>query len=47
MLTGTPFHSFLVPGLLLFTFVGLGPTVAAALTARRRRSALSPPSQSD
>jgi len=36
MLTGTPFHSFLVPGLLLFTFVGLGPTVAAALTARRR-----------
>jgi hypothetical protein len=36
MLTGTPFHSFLVPGLLLFTFVGLGPMVAAALTARRR-----------
>jgi hypothetical protein len=36
MLTGTPFHSFLVPGLLLFTFVGLGPMVAAAITARRR-----------
>jgi hypothetical protein len=36
MLTGTPFHSFLVPGLLLFTLVGLGPIVAAALTARRR-----------
>src|ERR1700726_4447590 len=36
MLAGTPFHSFLVPGLLLFTFVGLGPIVAAAGTARRR-----------
>jgi hypothetical protein len=36
MLAGTPFHSFLVPGLLLFTLVGLGPIVAAAVTARRR-----------
>jgi hypothetical protein len=36
MLAGTPFHSFLVPGLLLCTFVGLGPIVAAAITARRR-----------
>src|SRR6202140_3451632 len=36
MLAGTPFHSFLVPGLLLFLFVGLGPMVAAAITARRR-----------
>ena len=36
MLAGTPFHSFLIPGLLLFTFVGLGPIVAAAITARRR-----------
>ena len=36
MLAGTPFHSFLVPGLLLFTFVGLGPMMAAAFTARRR-----------
>jgi hypothetical protein len=35
MLAGTPFHSFLVPGLLLFTFVGVGPMVAAAITARR------------
>src|ERR1700674_385350 len=34
MLAGTPFHSFLVPGLLLFTFVGVGPILAAALTAR-------------
>ena len=36
MLAGTPFHSYLVPGLLLFTLVGLGPMVAAAITARRR-----------
>jgi hypothetical protein len=36
MLAGTPFHSFLMPGLLLFIFVGLGPMVAAAITARRR-----------
>jgi len=36
MLAGTPFHSFLVPGLLLFTFVGVGPMVAAVITARRR-----------
>src|ERR1700694_1881694 len=35
MLTGTPFRSFLVPGLLLFTFVGVAPMVAAAITARR------------
>src|ERR1700726_2916116 len=36
MLAGTPFHSFLVPGLLLFTFVGVAPIMAAAITARRR-----------
>jgi hypothetical protein len=35
MLAGTPFHSFLVPGLLLFTFVGVAPIVAAAITARQ------------
>jgi hypothetical protein len=35
MLAGTPFHSFLLPGLLLLTFVGVGPIVAAAITARR------------
>ena len=34
MLEGTPFHSFLVPGLLLFTFVGVGPILAAVITAR-------------
>jgi hypothetical protein len=38
MLAGTPFHSFLLPGLLLFTFVGVGPMVAAAITARRGAS---------
>jgi hypothetical protein len=36
MLAGTPFHSFLVPGLLLFNFVGVAPIMAAAITARRR-----------
>jgi hypothetical protein len=36
MLAGTPFHSFLAPGFLLFTFVGVAPIVAAAITARRR-----------
>ena len=35
MLAGTPFHSFLVPGLVLFTFLGVGPIAAAATTARR------------
>lgn len=38
-LAATPFHSFLVPGILLFTFVGIGPFVAAALTARREATA--------
>jgi hypothetical protein len=36
MLAGTPFHSFLVPGLVLFTFVGVAPLLAAAITARRQ-----------
>jgi hypothetical protein len=36
ILAGTPFRSFLVPGLLLFTFVGVAPIVAASVTARRR-----------
>jgi hypothetical protein len=36
MLTRSPFHSFFIPGLLLFTFVGVAPIVAAAITARRR-----------
>jgi hypothetical protein len=38
MLVGTPFHSFLIPGLLLFTFIGVGPIVAAAITAHRGAS---------
>jgi hypothetical protein len=36
MLAGTPFHSFLVPGLVLFTFVGVAPIVAAVITAQRQ-----------
>src|SRR5207237_982482 len=35
MLAGTPFHSYLVPGLILFTFVGVAPMLAAVITARR------------
>lgn len=36
MLTGTPFQSFLVPGILLFSLVGVVPIVAAAITARHQ-----------
>jgi hypothetical protein len=36
LLAGSPFPSFLVPGIILFTFLGLGPLVAAAITARRQ-----------
>jgi hypothetical protein len=36
MLAGTPFRSFLVPGILLFTFVGVVPLVAAVVTAQRQ-----------
>jgi hypothetical protein len=35
LLAGTPFASFLVPGLFLFIFVGIAPLLAAVLTARR------------
>ena len=35
-LMGTPFDSYMVPGILLFTCVGVGPTIAALLTALRR-----------
>ena len=35
LLAGSPFPSFLVPGIILFTFVGLGPLLAAALTVGR------------
>src|SRR5438067_12386901 len=36
LLAGSPFSSFLVPGIVLFTFVGLAPLLAAAVTARRQ-----------
>jgi hypothetical protein len=36
VLVGTPFHSFLLPGILLFTFVGIVPLVAAVITARQQ-----------
>jgi hypothetical protein len=34
LLAGSPFPSFLVPGIVLFTFVGLVPLLAAAITVR-------------
>jgi hypothetical protein len=36
VLAGSPFSSFLVPGIILFTLVGLAPVLAAAVTARRQ-----------
>lgn len=36
MLAGTPFRSYLVPGIILFTFVGVAPLLAAAITLRRQ-----------
>ena len=36
LLTGTPFQSFLVPGICLFVFVGIAPLLAAAMTLRRQ-----------
>ena len=35
VLAGTPFPSYLVPGIILFTFIGVGPLLAAAITVRR------------
>jgi hypothetical protein len=35
LLAGSPFPSYLVPGIVLFTFVGVAPLVAAAITFRR------------
>lgn len=34
-LAGSPFRSYLIPGIILFLFVGVGPLLAAALTVRR------------
>jgi hypothetical protein len=39
LLAGSPFSSYLVPGMILFTVIGLGPLVAAALTLRRHEFA--------
>jgi hypothetical protein len=36
MLAGTPFHSFLVPGIILFAFIGVAPLLAAAVAVRRQ-----------
>jgi hypothetical protein len=36
LLGGSPFTSYLVPGIILFTVIGLGPLLAAALTVRRQ-----------
>jgi hypothetical protein len=36
LLAGTPFPSFLVPGVCLFVFVGIAPLLAAAMTLRRQ-----------
>src|ERR1700757_194733 len=38
-LQGSPFSDFLIPGAVLFTAIGVGPLVAAALTAGRSRFA--------
>jgi hypothetical protein len=35
-LAGSPFQSYLVPGILLFLFVGVAPLLAAAITVRRQ-----------
>lgn len=36
LLSGTPFRSFLVPGICLFVLVGVAPLMAAAITVRRQ-----------
>ncbi len=35
LLAGSPFSSYLVPGIILFSVIGLGPLLAAGLTVRR------------
>ncbi|MBJ7613112.1 MAG: hypothetical protein DLM67_23065 [Candidatus Nephthysia bennettiae] len=35
-LSGSPFGSYLVPGILLFVFVGVAPLLAAAIAVRRQ-----------
>src|SRR6202158_5942528 len=36
LLAGSPFPSYLLPGIILFTFVGVAPLVAAVITIRRQ-----------
>jgi hypothetical protein len=36
LLAGSPFPSYLVPGIVLFVFVGIAPLIAAAMTLRRQ-----------
>jgi hypothetical protein len=36
LLAGSPFPSYLVPGIILFTCIGLAPLLAAAITVRRQ-----------
>jgi hypothetical protein len=36
LLAGSPFPSFMVPGIILFTFIGVAPILAAAITLRRQ-----------
>ena len=36
LLAGSPFPSFLVPGIILFSLVGVAPLIAAAITLRRQ-----------
>ena len=36
LLSGSPFPSYLVPGIVLFTAIGIAPLLAAALTVRRQ-----------
>jgi len=39
LLAGSPFDSYLLPGIILFGVVGIGPLVVAAMTIRRQRLA--------
>jgi hypothetical protein len=39
MMAGTPFRSYLVPGIILFACVGVAPLLAAAITIRRHAMA--------
>jgi hypothetical protein len=36
LLAGSPFASFLLPGIVLFTLIGIAPLLAAAMTLRRQ-----------